>query len=121
MKGAPAVAGRATGGPTFVSPAWAAKKAEAARQGTFLIAYHFLLAGNAAAQAAHARQHAGTTPLMVAFDPEPPSFPSLAACTELTHASPKLAGVRARVYLPPCPSSPPPPPAPLTPHTRPLH
>ena len=100
LKGALAVAAKVTEGTTFVSPAWDAQKAEAARQGTFLVAYHFLLAGNAAAQAAHARQHAGTTPLMVDFEPEPPSFPSLADCTEFIDAYRKLAGVTHLVYLP---------------------
>jgi len=100
LKGALAVAAKVTEGTTFVSPAWDAQKTEAARQGTFLIAYHFLLAGNAAAQAAHARQHAGTTPLMVDFEPEPPSFPSLADCTEFIDAYRKLGGVTHLVYLP---------------------
>src|SRR5258708_12104760 len=88
LKGALAVAAKVTEGTTFVSPAWDAQKTEAARQGTFLIAYHFLLAGNAAAQAAHARQHAGTTPLMVDFEPEPPSFPSLPHSPAFIHPYP---------------------------------
>src|SRR5258707_184266 len=80
LKGALAVAAKVTEGTWFVSPAFNAQKTEAARQGTFLVAYHFLLAGNAAAQAAHAHAHAGTVPLMVDFEPEPGagSFPSRA-------------------------------------------
>ncbi len=88
LKGALAVAAKVTEGTGFVSPAFNAQKTEAARQGTFLVAYHFLLAGNAAAQAAHAHAHAGTVPLMVDFEPEPGagSFPSLSDCTEFIDA-----------------------------------
>ncbi len=102
LKGALAVAAKVTEGTGFVSPAFGAQKTEAARQGAFLIAYHFLLAGNAAAQAAHAHAHAGTVPLMVDFQPEPGagSYPSLSDCTEFTDAYRKLGGVTHLVYLP---------------------
>src|SRR5258708_7300991 len=100
LKGALAVAAKVTEGTSYVSPAWDAQKAEAARQGTFLVAYHFLLAGGPAARAAPAGQPAGTTPLMVDFEPEPPSFPSLADCTEFIDAYRKLGGVTHLVYLP---------------------
>src|SRR5258708_15344000 len=100
LKGALAVAAKVTEGTSYVSPAWDAQKAEAARQGTFLVAYHFLLAGNPAAQAAHARQHAGMTPLMVDFEPEMTSHPSLADCTEFIDAYRKLGGVTHLADLP---------------------
>src|SRR5258708_39749934 len=127
LKGALAVAAKVTEGTGFTSPAWDAQKAEAARQGTFLVAYHFLLAGNAAAQAAHAHAHAGTVPLMADFEPEPQagSFPSLADCTRFIDAYRTAGGTCHLGDLPPWHWAPParpaagglgtPPPAPLTP------
>src|SRR5258708_1813679 len=102
LKGALAVAAKATEGTGFVSTAFYAQKAEAARQGAFLIAYHFLLAGNAAAQAAHAHAHAGLVPLMVDFEPEPQagSFPSLVDFGQFVDAYRALGGVTHLVYLP---------------------
>jgi hypothetical protein len=102
LDGALAVAAKATEGTGWESPEYPAQKAEAARVGAFLVAYHFLHAGNVAAQAAWAHQHAGPTPLMVDFEPGLPGspLPSLADCCGFIDAYRALGGVVHLVYLP---------------------
>lgn len=64
LNGALAAALKITEGTGYVSPAYRAQVDEAARHGTFQLAYHFLHQGSAAQQADFCRSYAGTTPLM---------------------------------------------------------
>ena len=59
---APAVAIKATEGTGWTSSDYAPAIGRARRAGAFAMAYHFLHAGSAAAQAAHAHAVAGCTP-----------------------------------------------------------
>jgi hypothetical protein len=65
LAGARAVCVKITEGESYANPAYAAQRAEAARHGALLTAYHFLIAGRGAAQAAWCHARAGNTPLMV--------------------------------------------------------
>lgn len=70
LAGALAVITKATEDTGYVNPDYAAAKSRAAASGTSFAAYHFLHAGNAAAQAAHAFAVVGAgVPLMVDFEP----------------------------------------------------
>ncbi|HEX8005692.1 MAG TPA: GH25 family lysozyme [Trebonia sp.] len=103
LKGALAVTCKATEGTRYVNPDYAAAKARAASSGTFFGAYHFLLAGQAAAQAAHAFATAGRgVPLMVDFEPEAQaaSSPSVADATAFIDAYRALGGMTHLLYLP---------------------
>lgn len=61
---------KATQGTSYTNPAYQAMKAEAARRGAFFGAYHFLMHGNAAAQADHCHAVTGNSvPLMIDHEP----------------------------------------------------
>jgi Glycosyl hydrolases family 25 len=65
LAGALAVAIKVTEGPGYLNPAYPAELAEAQHHGAFPVPYHFLHAGNAAAQADWCHAHAGSRPLML--------------------------------------------------------
>jgi hypothetical protein len=70
LKGWLAFMAKATEGTTYRNPAYPAQRDEAARRGARFGAYHFLHAGNGAAQADHCYQVAGKgVPLMVDVEP----------------------------------------------------
>jgi hypothetical protein len=101
LKGATAVCAKATQGTGYVNPDYARAKANAASHGVFFFAYHFLEAGNAAAQAAHCHSVvAGLTSLMVDVEITGTSRPSVADTQEFVDAYRKLGGVCYLVYLP---------------------
>jgi hypothetical protein len=100
FKGAPIAMVKATEGTGYVSPDYAAAKARAASAGAYLCAYHFLRAGNGAAQAAWCYHHAGTTPLMLDMELEGSSKPGVADAAEFIHAYRALGGRCFLLYLP---------------------
>jgi Glycosyl hydrolases family 25 len=69
LAGSVGVAIKITEGTGYLNPYYAEQAAEAAHHGAFQPAYHFLHAGNAAAQAAFCHSHAGKTPLMLDVEP----------------------------------------------------
>lgn len=100
LKTALAVACKVTQGFTYVNPDYNRARMNAAANGTFFFAYHFLTQGNAAAQALWCHDHTGSTPLMVDFEPTTGSRPSLIDCLAFIDAYRKLGGVVHLVYLP---------------------
>jgi GH25 family lysozyme M1 (1,4-beta-N-acetylmuramidase) len=73
------VCAKATQGTGYVNPEYAGYRSEAARQNVFFIAYHFLTAGNAKAQADHyCSVVAAGTPGMVDVEPAMGSNPGIA-------------------------------------------
>ena len=98
--GAPVAMVKATEGTGYVNPDYAAAKARAASAGAYLCAYHFLRAGNGAAQAAWCYHHAGTTPLMLDMELEGSSKPGVADAAEFIHAYRALGGRCWLLYLP---------------------
>lgn len=101
LKGALAVITKATEGTGYVNPDYAAAKSRAASSGTFFAAYHFLHAGNAAAQAAHAFAVVGAgVPLMVDFEPTKGSNPQLTDAADFIDAYRRAGGVCHLLYLP---------------------
>lgn len=100
LAGVPAACAKATEGSGYASPWYAAQEAEAARSGAFFFAYHFLHAGNGAAQAAWCHSHAGGVPLMLDFEPAAGSAPKLADAVEFIRAYRKLGGTCWLAYLP---------------------
>ena len=99
-KGAPAIAVKATQGTGYTNPDYHRAKDDAAKNGVFFFAYHFLVAGNAAAQARHAHSVAGSTPLMLDFEPTVGSNPSLADLTEFVDTYRNIGGVVYLAYFP---------------------
>ena len=99
LAGALVVFGKSTQGIGYVNPFFVAFKAEAANHGAFFCAYHFLEAGNAAAQAAACYKVVGKTPLMLDFEPAT-TRPTLADATTFVDAYRKLGGICWFVYLP---------------------
>ena len=99
LSGALVAFGKATQGTWYVNPYFAAFKAEAANHGAFFCAYHFLEAGNAAAQAAACYKVVGKTPLMLDFEPAT-TRPTLADATAFADSFRKLGGICWFVYLP---------------------
>jgi hypothetical protein len=96
------VAAKATEGTGFADAAYADFKAQAARIGAVFWAYHFLHAGNAAAQAAHAHAVAGDTPLMLDWEPyaQIGSAPTVADAVGFVDAYRLVGGRVWAVYLP---------------------
>jgi hypothetical protein len=99
LAGSLSVCAKATQGTGYVNPYFAAFKAEASISGAFLFAYHFLEAGNAAAQAAACYRVVGKIPLMLDFEPAT-TRPTMADATTFVDAYRKLGGVCWFVYLP---------------------
>jgi hypothetical protein len=102
LHGALAVCCKVTEGTGYVNPDYSRAKTNAAANGAFFFAYHFLHAGNAAEQAKWCFEHNGRTPLMLDFEPIPqaPSFPSMADALVFVDEYRKLGGVIWLVYLP---------------------
>lgn len=100
LKGALAVICKATEGTGYVNPDYARAKANAASHGALFCSYHFLHAGNAAAQAQHAFSVAGHVPLMADFEPTSGSSPQLADAAAFTEEYRRLGGILHLLYLP---------------------
>jgi GH25 family lysozyme M1 (1,4-beta-N-acetylmuramidase) len=102
LTGAVAVMAKATEGTSYVDPSYAGFKAQAASHGSVFVAYHFLLAGNAAAQAAFAYSVVGDTPLCVDVETRalPLSNPSMADLLTFVDTYRSLGGTVWLVYLP---------------------
>lgn len=100
LKGALAVCAKATQGAGYTNPDYARAKSNAAANGTFFFAYHFLMAGGGAAQAAHCYSVARKTPLMLDVEVDGTSRPSISDLTAFADAFRKLGGVIHLVYLP---------------------
>ena len=100
LKGALAVCIKATEGTGFTNPDYTRAKKNARDHGAFQFAYHFLLEGNAAAQARHCHSVVGDTPLMVDVEITGDSHPSLRDTTTFIDAFRKLGGTTHLVYFP---------------------
>jgi hypothetical protein len=102
LDGGGAVIVKATEGTGYTNPDYVPAKARAASAGAFLIAYHFLHAGGAAAQAAHCHAVAGSVPLMLDMEEALPDggLPTVPDAVAFTDAYRKLGGVIHLLYLP---------------------
>jgi GH25 family lysozyme M1 (1,4-beta-N-acetylmuramidase) len=100
LAGAQAVACKVTQGSGYFNPDYNRARANAAANGTFFFAYHFLIHGNAQAQAAWCFAHAGKTPVMLDFEPAVASNPSLNDAIAFIDAYRALGGVIHLLYLP---------------------
>ena len=92
---------KATEGTGWTSSDYAPAIGRARMAGAFALAYHFLHAGSAAAQAAHAHAVAGRTPLMLDAEPTGSSRPGLGDITGFIDAYRRLGGTCNLVVLPP--------------------
>lgn len=96
-----AVVHKATEGTSFHDPDYAGCKARAAAGGHHFAAYHFLKAGNAAAQADFCFGVVGTSvPLMIDIESEGSSVPSIADVVAFTKRYRQRGGIVNVVYLP---------------------
>jgi peptidoglycan hydrolase-like protein with peptidoglycan-binding domain len=98
---------KATEGTGYVNPDYAAAKVRAANAGAYFCAYHFLRAGNGAAQAQHAFTTVGSdVPLMIDFEPEYNPDGTLASAPQISDAVAfineyrSLGGKTYLLYLP---------------------
>jgi hypothetical protein len=91
---------KATEGTGYVNPDFAPGCERAAKAGAFTVAYHFLLQGNGAAQAAHAHSVAGSMPLMLDVEKENASNPNVSDIVDFVNAYRALGGTVYLVYLP---------------------
>lgn len=99
LSGALVTLAKATQGTGYTNPEYGSFKAEAAQSHAYFAAYHFLEAGNPAGQAAHAHAVAGSTPLMLDFEPST-TRPGIADAAGFIDAYRKAGGVCWLVYLP---------------------
>jgi glycosyl hydrolase family 25/putative peptidoglycan binding protein len=100
LSGVSAVCIKATEGTGWLSSDYGPALARAKVAGAYAFAYHFLHAGNTAAQATWCHSHTGATPLMIDAEPTTGSSPSIPDITGFTDAYRKLGGVVHLVYLP---------------------
>ena len=100
LKGALAVCIKATEGTGYTNPDYTRAKKNAHDHGAFQFAYHFLLAGDAAAQARHCHSVVGGTPLMVDVEITGQSHPSLRDTTTFIDAFREAGGTTHLVYFP---------------------
>jgi lysozyme len=100
LKGALAVAVKATEGTGYLNPDYARAKSDAAANGAFFFAYHFLRQGSTAAQAAWCYSKVGKTPLMLDVEVTGTSTPTLADVTAFVDAYRGLGGIVHLTYLP---------------------
>lgn len=100
LSGALVVCSKITEGTGYVNPYFTAFKNEAAASGSFFFAYHFLTQGNGAGQASFAYSHAGKLPLMLDFEPEKNSNPTVADAVAFIDAYRKAGGICWFLYLP---------------------
>lgn len=99
--GAPIAMVKATQSTGYTNPDFAPATTRAKSAGAFFAAYHFLVAGNAAAQAQHAFNVVGkVTPLMLDFEPTTGSNPSVNDALGFIDAYRKLGGICYLLYLP---------------------
>lgn len=100
-KGAPAVCAKATEGDYYISPDYERAKADAAKNGVFFFAYHFLVKGRGAAQADYCFKVVGKTPLMLDVETSlNGSMPGPNDVLDFMLEFTKLGGVVHLVYLP---------------------
>jgi hypothetical protein len=96
-----AVCAKASEGTGYADPFYAHYKAEAARVGAVFFGYHFLHAGNGAAQAAWCFKQTGPgVNVMVDCEPTGASDPSVQDCVDFAHAYRALGGLCTLDYLP---------------------
>jgi Glycosyl hydrolases family 25 len=100
LKGALVVAVKATEGTGYLNPDYARARSDAATNGTFVFAYHFLHQGSAAAQAAWCHSNVGKTPLMLDVEVTGTSTPTVADVTAFVDAYRRLGGIVYLTYLP---------------------
>lgn len=100
LKGALAVGIKATEGTGYTNSDYTRAKRNAHDHGAFQFAYHFLLEGNAAAQARHCHSVVGDTPVMVDVEITGQSHPSLRDTTTFIDTFRKLGGTTHLVYFP---------------------
>ena len=100
LKGALAVGIKATEGTYYTNPDYTRAKENAQHHGAFQFAYHFLIEGNAAAQAKRCHSVVGDTPVMVDVEITGQSHPSLRDTTTFIDALRKLGGTTHLVYFP---------------------
>src|SRR5579859_6374493 len=98
---------KATEGTGYTNPDYAAAKTRAAKAGAYFCAYHFLHAGNGAAQASYAHRVIGSSvPLMIDFEPAcnangtVASAPQVSDAVAFITAYRSLGGVVHLLYLP---------------------
>lgn len=100
-KGVPAICVKATEGTGYTNPDYRRAMDDANKNGVFNFAYHFMHAGNGAAQARYCHSVVGSSPLML--DVEPSKLggnPSVADAQDFADEFRKLGGVIYLVYLP---------------------
>lgn len=95
----PAVCAKATEGTSVTDPAYSGFKSQAAAQGAFFFAYHWLHRGNTDAQADHCRSIAGTTPVMIDCE-DTSDVPTVSDCAAFANALRSRGGVCTLAYLP---------------------
>ncbi|MGH9565964.1 MAG: GH25 family lysozyme, partial [Candidatus Angelobacter sp.] len=94
-----AVCAKASEGTTYYDTAYVNFAFQAAAQGSFFFAYHFLHHSNVDAQAGFCHAITGSTPIMI--DCESPSDnPTVADCVEFAQGIRARGGVCTLVYLP---------------------
>ena len=98
--GAPVACIKATEGTGWLSGDYTPAVGRAHAAGVMPFAYHFLHAGNAAAQAAWCHAHVGTTPLMLDWEATSGSNPGVADATGFIDAYRAAGGVCNLAYLP---------------------
>lgn len=91
---------KATEGTSYVNPDYTAAEGRAMAAKAYFTAYHFLHAGNGAAQAGHAHAVAGGTPLMLDMELEGTSRPGVADATAFIDRFRQLGGRCFLLYLP---------------------
>jgi GH25 family lysozyme M1 (1,4-beta-N-acetylmuramidase) len=100
LNGAPAVCIKVTEGTGYVNPDYSPALGRAHSAGAYPFAYHFLHQGNAAEQASWAHQHAGSTPLMLDFEPTGNSRPQVGDATSFIDEYRQLGGIIHLNYFP---------------------
>jgi GH25 family lysozyme M1 (1,4-beta-N-acetylmuramidase) len=100
LSGAPAVCIKVTEGTSYVNHDYSPAVGRAHSAGAYPFAYHFLHQGNAAGQASWAHQHAGSTPLMLDFEPTGSSSPQVGDATAFIDEYRKLGGIIHLNYFP---------------------
>lgn len=102
LLGAIAVCAKVTEGTTIYDPCYATHKANAESHGALFFNYHFLRHGSPTAQANWCYQHAGSTPLMLDWEPRPSagSYPTVYDAWKFIDVFRSLGGVVWLLYHP---------------------
>lgn len=98
--GTVAVVAKATQGESGMASSYAGFKAQAASVGAVFSGYHFLEAGNGAAQAQHYFAVAGETPCMIDCEQDGSSSPDVQDCLDFKNELESLGGRIWAVYFP---------------------